>query len=164
MCLASFVPGWRPREIEKILPHWSSPAGRVGTMPRTKRSPSAAASARGTSGIPALPGLARFLGGALVVAYPSFGEGFGLPVLEAMACGAPILTTHRLSLPEVGGDAVLYAEPDVESLTAGLNVLFDDEQRRRDLGAAAHVRSREFTWEASADAHLAIWARAVALE
>jgi glycosyltransferase involved in cell wall biosynthesis len=108
--------------------------------------------------------LRGFLGGALVVAYPSFGEGFGLPVLEAMACGAPILTTHRLSLPEVGGDAVLYAEPDVESLTAGLNVLFDDEERRRDLGAAAHVRSREFTWEASADAHLAIWARAIGLE
>ena len=52
-----------------------------------------------------LPG---FLGGALVAAYPSFGEGFGLPILEAMACGAPVLTTPRLSLPEVGGDAVAY--------------------------------------------------------
>ena len=52
-----------------------------------------------------LPGL---LGGALVVAYPSLGEGFGLPVLEAMACGAAVLTTRKLSLPEVGGDAVAY--------------------------------------------------------
>jgi glycosyltransferase involved in cell wall biosynthesis len=56
-----------------------------------------------------LPG---YLGGAVLVAYPSHGEGFGLPVLEAMACGAPVLTTRRLSLPEVGGDAVAYTEPD----------------------------------------------------
>ena len=52
-----------------------------------------------------LPG---YLGGALVAAYPSHGEGFGLAILEAMACGAPVLTTPRLSLPEVGGDAVAY--------------------------------------------------------
>ena len=52
-----------------------------------------------------LPG---FLGGALVAAYPSYGEGFGLPILEAMACATPVLTTPRLSLPEVGGDAVAY--------------------------------------------------------
>ena len=56
--------------------------------------------------------LAGLLGGAELVAYPSLGEGFGLPVLEAMACGAPVLTTRRLSLPEVGGDAVAYTEPD----------------------------------------------------
>ena len=49
----------------------------------------------------------------MLVAYPSLGEGFGLPVLEAMACGAAVLTTRRLALPEVGGDAVAYAEPSV---------------------------------------------------
>ena len=64
-----------------------------------------------------LPG---FLGGALVVAFPSRGEGFGLPVLEAMACGAPVLTTHRTSLPEVGGDAVAYTEPDAADIEAAL--------------------------------------------
>ena len=99
-----------------------------------------------------LPG---FLGGAVVVAYPSFGEGFGLPVLEAMACGAPVLTTPRLSLPEVGGDAVAYTQPDAGSIARDLGALLADPQRRAMLGAAGHARSLEFTWAASAEAHLA---------
>jgi glycosyltransferase involved in cell wall biosynthesis len=105
-----------------------------------------------------LPG---FLGGSLVVAYPSHGEGFGLPVLEAMACGAPVLTTQRLSLPEVGGDAVAYTEPDAASIAVALSALLDDPARRAQLGAAGHERSLEFTWEASAEAHLASYARAL---
>ena len=104
-----------------------------------------------------LPG---YLGGALVVAYPSRGEGFGLPVLEAMACGAPVLTTHRTSLPEVGGDAVAYTEPDADSIQAGLRALLDDPVRREALGTAGHARALEFTWAASAEAHLASYLRA----
>ena len=105
-----------------------------------------------------LPG---YLGGAVLVAYPSHGEGFGLPVLEAMACGAPVLTTQRLSLPEVGGDAVAYTEPDPESIAAALRALLDDPDRRAELGAAGHERSLEFTWAASAEAHLAAFRRAL---
>jgi glycosyltransferase involved in cell wall biosynthesis len=105
-----------------------------------------------------LPG---YLGGATVVAFPSHGEGFGLPVLEAMACGTPVLTTHRLSLPEVGGDAVAYTEPDATSIGAALSALLDDAARRQVLSDAALARSREFTWAASAEAHLASYARAV---
>jgi glycosyltransferase involved in cell wall biosynthesis len=105
--------------------------------------------------------LSAFLGGAEVVAYPSHGEGFGLPVLEAMACGAAVLTTHRLSLPEVGGDAVAYTEPDSASIGAALSALLSDPARREALGAAAHARSLEFTWETSARAHLVAYTRAV---
>jgi glycosyltransferase involved in cell wall biosynthesis len=103
-----------------------------------------------------LPG---FLGGALVAAYPSYGEGFGLPILEAMACGAPVLTTPRLSLPEVGGDAVAYTRPDPENIARDLGELLDDEARRSALAKAGHDRAKEFTWESSAEVHLATWTR-----
>ena len=104
-----------------------------------------------------LPG---YLGGATVCAYPSHGEGFGLPVLEAMACGTPVLTTHRLSLPEVGGDAVAYTEPEPEAIAESLSALLDDAARRRSLAEAALTRAREFTWAASAEAHLSAYSRA----
>jgi glycosyltransferase involved in cell wall biosynthesis len=104
--------------------------------------------------------LAGFLGGALVVAAPSRGEGFGLPVLEAMACGAPVLTTYRTSLPEVGGDAVAYTEPDAEAIAGALRLLLDDPERRVTLGEAGYTRARDFTWAASAAAHVASYKRA----
>jgi glycosyltransferase involved in cell wall biosynthesis len=105
--------------------------------------------------------LRGYLGGATVVAYPSHGEGFGLPVLEAMACGAPVLTTQRLSLPEVGGDAVAYTDGDPDSIAQSLGALLDDAEARRTLGEAAVKRATEFTWAASAEAHLASFARAL---
>lgn len=107
-----------------------------------------------------LESVPAFLGGAAVVAYPSLGEGFGLPVLEAMACGAAVLTTPRLAIPEVGGDAVAYTEPDVDSLTIALAALLGDAARRDALSAAGVVRAAQFTWEACASAHLAVYRRA----
>lgn len=100
------------------------------------------------------------LGGALIVTYPSLGEGFGLPVLEAMACGAPVLTTPRLALPEVGGDAVAYSEPDATSLATALHRLATDPVERNRLSSAGLVRSAEFTWQACASEHLAVYAEA----
>jgi glycosyltransferase involved in cell wall biosynthesis len=105
-----------------------------------------------------LPG---YLGGATLVAYPSYGEGFGLPVLEAMACGAAVLTTDRLSLPEVGGDAVAYTEPESDAIAESLRALLDDPARRAELGEAGHARSLQFTWAASAEAHMTAFTRAL---
>ncbi len=106
-----------------------------------------------------LPG---FLGGAQVVVYPSLGEGFGLPVLEAMACGAAVLTTRKLSLPEVGGDAVAYTGTGAGDIAAALADLLDHPERRAALSVAAVARAAEFTWAASATAHQAAYDHAAA--
>jgi glycosyltransferase involved in cell wall biosynthesis len=104
--------------------------------------------------------LAGFLGGAELVAYPSLGEGFGLPVLEAMACGACVLTTRRLSLPEVGGDAVAYCGVGAGDIAAALGALLDDPSRRDALAAAALVRAKDFSWSTSAARHRVAYERA----
>jgi glycosyltransferase involved in cell wall biosynthesis len=77
-----------------------------------------------------------------------------------MSCGSAVLTTHRSSLPEVGGDAVAYTEPDPDSIAGALSALIADEGRRRTLADAAAARAGEFTWTASAEAHLASYQRA----
>jgi glycosyltransferase involved in cell wall biosynthesis len=72
-----------------------------------------------------------------------------------------VLTTYRTSLPEVGGAAVAYTEPDAESIASALRTLLDDPDRRVTLGEAGYVRARDFTWAASAAAHVASYKRAV---
>lgn len=105
-----------------------------------------------------LPG---FLSGCEILAYPSIAEGFGLPILEAMACGAAVLTTRETSLPEVGGDAVDYCGIDADSIAARLLALHGDAGLREQLGQAAIARSEEFTWEASARSHVAAFEAAL---
>ncbi|MFD6164900.1 glycosyltransferase family 4 protein [Oerskovia sp. NPDC060287] len=105
-----------------------------------------------------LPG---FLGGATVLAYPSLGEGFGLPVLEAMACGASVLTTRELSLPEVGGDAAAYCGTADTEIGVALRELLDDPDRRARLGRAATARAQEFTWERAAQTHVEAYEAAI---
>lgn len=98
-----------------------------------------------------LPG---FLSGSEVLAYPSIAEGFGLPVLEAMSCGAAVLTTRLTSLPEVGGEAVAYCDTDPHSIARALGSLLADPATRERLGQAAIDRASGFTWRQSALDHV----------
>jgi glycosyltransferase involved in cell wall biosynthesis len=104
--------------------------------------------------------LSALLGGAVAVAYPSIAEGFGLPVLEAMAAGAAVITTDRLAIPEVGGEAVLYAEPTPSALQSAMRLLLVDETENSRLRALAVTRASLFTWHATALRHVAAYALA----
>ena len=102
-----------------------------------------------------LPDLYR---GALLFVYPSLYEGFGLPVLEAMACGTPVITSNRTSLPEVAGDAALLIDPTrPESLATAMTSIMHDGELRQSLRAKGLTRARAFTWDAVAEQTVAIY-------
>jgi glycosyltransferase involved in cell wall biosynthesis len=94
---------------------------------------------------------AALISGARVFAYPSLYEGFGFPVLEAQACGVPLLASNTSSLPEVVGDGGLLVDPlDETAIAAALSHLLDDVALRRDLVARGAANLRRFSWEATA--------------
>jgi glycosyltransferase involved in cell wall biosynthesis len=96
-----------------------------------------------------LPALYR---GALFFIYPSLYEGFGLPVLEAMACGAPVLTSNRSSLPEVAGEAGLLVDPEsVEEIRAGMERLSTDALLRKRLSECGLARSHAYRWQVAGE-------------
>jgi glycosyltransferase involved in cell wall biosynthesis len=106
---------------------------------------------------------AALLTGADVFAYPSLYEGFGLPVLEAMACGTPVVTTTGGSLPEVAGDAATLIEPgDPHALAAAVAKLATDPAARRDAAARGRTRAAGFTWARCAELTAAAYRRAAA--
>jgi glycosyltransferase involved in cell wall biosynthesis len=90
---------------------------------------------------------------ASILAFPSLDEGFGMPVLDAMARGVPVLTSNVSAMPEVAGDAALLVDPtDVQSITDGLCRLATNSDLRETLIRAGLERAKEFTWEKSVDA------------
>jgi alpha-1,3-rhamnosyl/mannosyltransferase len=96
-----------------------------------------------------------------VFCYPSLGEGFGLPVLEAMAAGAAVVTSNLSSLPEVGGAGAEYVDPhSVQSIAAGLEGILSSAERRVELGDRARVRAATFSWDATAAASIGLLERA----
>lgn len=97
---------------------------------------------------------------AAVFVYPSIYEGFGLPVVEAMSCGVPVVTTRVASIPEVGGEAVAYVEDplDEDGLSRRLEEVLGDRELREDLSWKGFAQAGGFTWERTARETLAILA------
>jgi alpha-1,3-rhamnosyl/mannosyltransferase len=97
------------------------------------------------------PDLPAVYTGASALVYPSLYEGFGLPILEAMACGCPVICSKVASMPEAAGDAALYIDPrDTDSLVHAIDTLVPDPGARQALKAAGLARAGQFTWEKTA--------------
>ncbi len=107
--------------------------------------------------------LEGFYESATCLAFPSLAEGFGLPVLEAMARGLPVACSDATSLPEVAGDAALYFDPlDVPAMTGAIERLLADGELRARLAAAGRERAAGFTWSKTAEGTLRSYERALA--
>jgi glycosyltransferase involved in cell wall biosynthesis len=107
--------------------------------------------------------LAALYAGADVFCYPSLLEGFGMPVLEAMAQGAPVVTSAGTATAEVAGDAGLLVEPtDPEALAAALGAVLDDEALAARLRSAGLARAATYTWERTARLTVAAYREVVA--
>lgn len=96
--------------------------------------------------------------GTRIFVFPSFYEGFGLPVLEAMACGAPVITSRGTAMEEVTGNCAELVDPvDVDSLTELMACLVDDSAKRSQLSTAGRRQAAEFTWSKCAARHIEVF-------
>ncbi|MCB1843696.1 MAG: glycosyltransferase, partial [Halioglobus sp.] len=88
---------------------------------------------------------------AVAAAMPSYSEGFGLPAIEAMACGTPVLASSEGSLPEVVGEAGVYFDPfDTRAIADAIIEMVNNKDKREALGLKSVARARDFTWERAA--------------
>lgn len=129
--------GWQAEEIHRQAAELGADVQFLGYVPEAE--------------LPAL------LGGAMALAFPSLYEGFGLPALEAMACGTPVVASNTSSLPEVVGDAGLLVPPtDVAALSRALGAVLRDAGLRAELRARGLDRASRFTWRRCAAETLAV--------
>jgi glycosyltransferase involved in cell wall biosynthesis len=97
---------------------------------------------------------------ASVFVYPSFYEGFGLPPLEAMACGTPVIVSDTTSLPEVTGDAGIYVDPfDIEQISVSIDTVLSDVKLCRTLRERGLMRAKLFSWEKTARETIKLYKR-----
>ncbi|OGP55703.1 MAG: hypothetical protein A2Y65_03055 [Deltaproteobacteria bacterium RBG_13_52_11] len=137
LVLAGFK-GWQHKEIMELLKKVKSDVVYLGYLPDTE--------------------LGKLYNLATLFIYPSIYEGFGLPPLEAMACGCPVVVSNAASLPEVCGDAAQYVDPhDVNSIAGGIAKGLSDETLRRSLIARGLERAKLFSWEHAAKKHLEVF-------
>jgi glycosyltransferase involved in cell wall biosynthesis len=102
--------------------------------------------------------LSIFYNGAEVMVYPAFAEGFGLPVLEAMACGTPVITSDTTSLPEVAGEAAILVDPySFIEIGESLERLLSNQVLRKELSAKGLERARKFRWEKTAEKTIEVY-------
>ena len=102
--------------------------------------------------------LSALYSGADALGYPSLNEGFGLPVLEAMRCATPVITSNRSSLPEAGGDAALYVDPNnMEDIAGAMQRLADSPTMRAELVTRGRAQARRFSWERTARETLRVY-------
>lgn len=149
------------RRVAKSLPHRLVLAGSIGwnagNTPVEFGTPGIADKVTHT-GFVTYDELSALYSAADVFVFPSFYEGFGLPVLEAMTCGCPVVTSNASCLPEVGGEAAVYCDPgDEEGLSIAIERVINDRELRASMIAAGYDRVQQFSWRSCAEATLSAY-------